>query len=198
MPTPLFYAKLLRYPALTVMGKFRFSEIGIFVVSRTGKCPVANRRMRDQRYSIGLAFGELLLLCSGEYDGVRFPKGALKVRPKMGRMMANAKAAVLAGIAVLLILSAVPAAGFQADQTQTASRKVKLSAPPDYPELAKKMNLHGVARVLLTVAPEGKVVTVKELGGHPVLVAALVDAVKKWRYEAADRESLIEVKFEFK
>ena len=112
--------------------------------------------------------------------------------------MASAKAAMLAAIAVLLILSAVPAAGFQADQTQAASRKVKLSAPPDYPELAKKMNLHGVARVLLTVAPEGKVVTVKELGGHPVLVAALVDAVKKWRYEPADRESLIEVKFEFK
>ena len=60
------------------------------------------------------------------------------------------------------------------------------------------MNLHGVARVLLSVAPEGKVVAVKELGGHPILVAALADAVKKWRYEPADRESLIEVKFEFK
>lgn len=107
-------------------------------------------------------------------------------------------ASVRAAIALLLIVSAVPAACFQAGQTQTASRKVKLSAPPDYPELAKKMNLHGIARVLLTVAPEGRVVTVKELGGHPVLVAALVDAVKKWRYEPADRESLIEVKFEFK
>lgn len=64
--------------------------------------------------------------------------------------------------------------------------------------LARKMNLHGTVRVLLTVAPDGKVTAVKELGGNPVLLSALVDAVKKWRYEAADRESSIEVRFEFK
>jgi TonB family protein len=59
------------------------------------------------------------------------------------------------------------------------------------------MNIQGVARVLLTVAPDGRVVGVKELGGNPVLVSALAQAVRKWKYEAADHESEIEVRFEF-
>ena len=94
-----------------------------------------------------------------------------------------------------------PTANAQAAQTptpsQSSTRKLKLSTPPEYPELARKMNIQGVARVLLTVNPEGKVVGVKELGGNPVLVAALSQAVRKWKYEPADRESEIEVRFEF-
>jgi TonB family protein len=82
-------------------------------------------------------------------------------------------------------------------QSPSSTRKAKLSAPPEYPELARKMNIHGVARVLLTVGPDGKVGNVKELGGNPILVAALTDAVKKWKYEPADHESAIEVRFEF-
>jgi len=92
---------------------------------------------------------------------------------------------------------AAPIAGAQPSQIQTSTRKAKLSPPPDYPELARKMNIQGIARVLLTVAADGKVVAVKELGGNPILVTALVQAVKKWKYEPADHESEIEVKFEF-
>ena len=92
---------------------------------------------------------------------------------------------------------AMSPASSQAAQAQTNTRKIKVSVPPEYPELARKMNIQGVARVLLTVAADGRVTGVKELGGNPVLVAALVQAVRKWKYEAADRESEIEVRFEF-
>jgi len=95
---------------------------------------------------------------------------------------------------------AMPGAASQASQSsssQASTRKLKLSVPPDYPELARKMNIQGVARVLLTVTPDGRVVGVKELGGHPVLLTALSQAVKKWKYEAADHESEVEVRFEF-
>ena len=85
----------------------------------------------------------------------------------------------------------------QTTQSQATARKLKVSVPPEYPELARKMNIQGVARVLLTVTSDGRVVGVKELGGNPVLVASLVQAVKKWKYESADRESEIEVRFEF-
>ena len=88
-------------------------------------------------------------------------------------------------------------ASSQTSQVQTNARKLKVSVPPEYPELARKMNIQGVARVLLTVTPDGRVVGVKELGGNPVLVASLVQAVRKWKYESADRESEIEVRFEF-
>jgi len=102
------------------------------------------------------------------------------------------------GVALLLGLAAPPAASTQGGQFQAVTRKIRLSAPPQYPELAKRMNIQGVARVLLTVAPDGKVSDVKELGGNPVLVSSLVQAVKKWRYEESARESIIEVRFEFK
>jgi TonB family protein len=106
------------------------------------------------------------------------------------------KPAVFVLIATLLWNTLAPSpASSQTSQSQT--RKLKVSVPPEYPELARKANIQGVARVLLTVAPDGSVVGVKELGGNPVLVAALVQAVRKWRYESADHESAIEVKFEF-
>ena|SRR5882724_7458947 len=80
---------------------------------------------------------------------------------------------------------------------QEATRKVKTSAPPEYPELARRLNIRGIARVEVTVAPDGTVIQAKDHGGNPVLVDALVRAVKKWKYEPAAKESVFEVKFEF-
>jgi TonB family protein len=77
------------------------------------------------------------------------------------------------------------------------SRKLKSGQPPEYPELARQMNIKGVARVMVTVSAEGIVKEVKEVGGHPLLIDALTRAVKKWKYEPASKESTIEVKAEF-
>jgi TonB family protein len=93
---------------------------------------------------------------------------------------------------ILAVLLFVPVLGYGQD-----TRKVKSSVPPEYPELARKLNIRGVARVEATITPEGTVKSVKELGGNPVLVEALARAVKKWKYEAADHSSVIEVKFAF-
>ena len=82
-------------------------------------------------------------------------------------------------------------------QAQQESRKRKSGDPPEYPELARKLHIEGTAKVLITVSADGKVEKVKELGGNPVLLDALIRAVKKWRYEPAERESVIEVKFDF-
>jgi TonB family protein len=75
---------------------------------------------------------------------------------------------------------------------QAAARKVKTRVEPLYPELAKKNNISGSARVELLVTPEGKV-----KNGNPVLVQAAVAAVTKWKYEPAAEESTIVVKFDF-
>ncbi len=80
---------------------------------------------------------------------------------------------------------------------QTATRKLRWGPTPEYPEIARKLNIKGLARVRLIVSPDGRVKDVRELGGNPVLLAALVDAVKKWRYEPASAESQIEVKYDF-
>ena len=80
---------------------------------------------------------------------------------------------------------------------QAAARKVKNKVDPVYPELAKRNNISGSARVELLVTPDGRVKDVKVLGGNPVLVQAVMAAVVKWKYEAAAEESSIVIKFDF-
>jgi TonB family protein len=81
--------------------------------------------------------------------------------------------------------------------SQAAARKVKNRVEPVYPELAKRNNISGSARVELLVAPDGKVKDVKVLGGNPVLVQAVMAAVVKWKYEPAAEESTVVIKFDF-
>jgi len=80
---------------------------------------------------------------------------------------------------------------------QGAARKIKTRIEPAYPELAKKNNISGSARVELLISPDGKVKDVKVLGGNPVLVQAVVSAVMKWKYEPAAEESTVIIKFDF-
>jgi outer membrane biosynthesis protein TonB len=47
------------------------------------------------------------------------------------------------------------------------------------------------------VAPNGSVKSTKVVGGHPLLVNAAVDAVKKWRFDTASEESTGIVEFKF-
>jgi len=76
-------------------------------------------------------------------------------------------------------------------------RHPKSKVVPVYPDLAKKMNITGTVKLQLVIAPNGVVKTAKVIGGHPVLVDSCVDAVKKWRYEAASSETTTNVEFHF-
>jgi protein TonB len=77
------------------------------------------------------------------------------------------------------------------------SRKVKTKVSPAYPDLARRMSISGVVKVQVVVAPNGSVKSTKVVGGHPLLVNAAVDAVKKWRFEAASEETTGVVEFKF-
>jgi TonB family protein len=76
-------------------------------------------------------------------------------------------------------------------------RKVKSKVSPVYPEIARKMGLTGNVKLQLVVAPNGQVRETKVIGGHPILVNAAVDAVKKWKFETASAESTGTVEFRF-
>jgi TonB family protein len=80
---------------------------------------------------------------------------------------------------------------------ETGERKVRFKIAPQYPEIAKKMGLTGVVRLEIVVAPNGSVKDTKVIGGHPILVNAAVDAVKKWKYESASAESTNTLEFKF-
>ena len=82
-------------------------------------------------------------------------------------------------------------------QQDEITRKVKSKIAPTYPELARRMSIAGVVKVQVVVAPNGSVKTTKVVGGHPLLVNAAVDAVKKWRFEPASEETTGVVEFKF-
>ena len=76
-------------------------------------------------------------------------------------------------------------------------RKVKNKVPPTYPEIARKLGLSGTVKLEVVVASNGNVKDTKVIGGHPILVSAAVDAVKKWKFETASGESTGTVEFRF-
>jgi TonB family protein len=66
-----------------------------------------------------------------------------------------------------------------------------------YPEIARRMNITGTVKVMVIVAPNGTLKSSKAVGGHPVLVNAAMDAIKKWKFESATEESSGIVEFKF-
>jgi len=75
-------------------------------------------------------------------------------------------------------------------------RKAKVKIPPQYPEIAKRMNIVGSVKLAVQIAPNGTVKTVKPLGGHPLLIDSAVAAVKQWKYEPGDEVTEV-VEFQF-
>jgi TonB family protein len=94
---------------------------------------------------------------------------------------------------VLSFLLVVTAARAQ----EEINRKVKSKVQPSYPELARRMNISGVVKLQVVVAPNGTVKNTKVVGGHPLLATAATDAIKKWRFEAAAEETTGLVEFRF-
>ena len=83
-----------------------------------------------------------------------------------------------------------------AQQADSARKLLQRTAAP-YPDLARSMGLQGVVKLDVLVSPEGSVKETQIKGGHPVLAQAAVNAVRRWKWEAAARESheIVEVKF---
>jgi outer membrane biosynthesis protein TonB len=52
------------------------------------------------------------------------------------------------------------------------------------------MALEGIVKVDAVVEPDGSVKTVDIKGGHPVLAQAAANAVRRWKWEATNHESM--------
>jgi len=73
----------------------------------------------------------------------------------------------------------------------------KARVEPVYPDLARRMGIRGVVKVKITIAPNGTVKDEKLVGGHPLLANAVLEAVKKWRYEASPQDTTENLEFRF-
>ncbi len=102
-------------------------------------------------------------------------------------------------LALFLLLSFGfgPSATAQNQQTSTDNgRKVVRKLAPEYPELARKMNLGGTVKVVAVVAADGDVKAVEPKGGSPILLKAAEDAVAKWKFASgSESRETIEVRF---
>jgi TonB family protein len=112
----------------------------------------------------------------------------------MNRVAGTIRKISVCGLLVMAVAMAVHAADAHPSDNK---RALKTKVMPEYPELAKRVNIKGAVRLELLVKPDGHVNKVSVLGGNPVLVQAAVEAVKKWRYVPASTESTIVVKLDF-
>jgi TonB family protein len=103
---------------------------------------------------------------------------------------------VVASLAVLSILLSLPCVCSAQDATD-ANRKVVTKVIPEYPNLARAMNIQGNVRADVLVEPNGKVKSVQVKGGHPLLVQSAQDALRQWKWEPQSRETheIVELKF---
>src|SRR5215475_8161496 len=99
--------------------------------------------------------------------------------------------------ALFVILVVAPTASIASGSETSDARKVKVRINPSYPDLARRMNITGNVNLVVTVLPDGTVKECHAIGGHPILVEAATDAVKKWRYVPAARESTVSLMFKF-
>jgi TonB family protein len=90
---------------------------------------------------------------------------------------------------VVMALAASSLAMAQTPSPAASERKVVTRVAPIYPDLARKMHLHGTVKVEAIVRANGSVKSTRALGGNPVLVDAALDAVGKWKFEAGPSES---------
>lgn len=76
-------------------------------------------------------------------------------------------------------------------------RPVKHRIEPGYPEIAERLKLTGTVQLEALVKPDGTVKDVRVVGGPPVLVDAVVQAVMHWKYQPASNETRETVKYSF-
>jgi len=104
-----------------------------------------------------------------------------------------------AALFAALIVGATAPVNVKAQQSQNEEfiRRAKTKVQPEYPELARKMNITGTVKVEVVVAPNGNVKDARVVGGHPVLAQSALDAAKKWHFEPASGESTGVIEFKF-
>jgi TonB family protein len=89
------------------------------------------------------------------------------------------------------------AAGLALPARAGGDRAVKSRVAPVYPEIAKRLKISGVVKLEALVDAQGKVKSVKAVSGNHMLGAAAEDAVRQWKFEPGDADSVVVVAVNF-
>jgi TonB family protein len=90
-------------------------------------------------------------------------------------------------LTVALLILVLAAAASAADEPvriepQQAAKNLAKVVDPTLPPLAKQLGISGTVVLDTTISSDGKVIAIKAISGHPVLIQAVIDAVRKWEY----------------
>ncbi len=102
-------------------------------------------------------------------------------------------------IAVLLFVCvlALVSINSRAQEPSEGTRKLLTRVPPQYPPIARRMQIRGIVKIEAVVSPNGSVKSTELRGGHPLLGQAAQTAIREWKWEPGPRETheMIDVKF---
>jgi protein TonB len=79
----------------------------------------------------------------------------------------------------LLLCAAEPKKLTQAEAMDLVTSRVQ----PEYPAMARQLNLSGVVEVEVVVGENGAVESATPLSGSPVLTRPAADALKRWKFK---------------
>ena len=102
-------------------------------------------------------------------------------------MAIHVKRFLMIGLLAIVSGAVMTSSGLAAEQD--GSRKITKRVSPVYPEAARRLQLAGTVRLTALVAADGQVKRVEITGGHPIFALAATDAVQRWKYVPAARES---------
>jgi TonB family protein len=102
------------------------------------------------------------------------------------------KGRILGGALLALALS-LGVANLQAQE----GRKALSNPAPSYPEVAKRLRLVGTVKVQIVIGTDGRIKEKSFIGGHPVLVNAVEETLKNWKYAAGSGETTTQLEFNF-
>ena len=102
---------------------------------------------------------------------------------------------------VLFVLALIMfCAPFQASAQESSEvvRKVVSRVNPQYPNLARSMNIKGTVKMVVVVEPNGSPKSIQVKGGNPVLVQSAEKALHDWKWEPAAHTTseVIDIRFD--
>jgi len=101
------------------------------------------------------------------------------------------KARKILFLAVVLVITG------RATVAQELKRKALFNPPPQYPQIARRIQLRGTVKIEIVIAPDGSVKDAKVLGGHALLAESALNAVKDWKFAPASSETTERIEFKF-
>jgi TonB family protein len=101
-------------------------------------------------------------------------------------------------VALLAGVLALPPVVKSQDADSTTKRKVSHRVVPEFPALARQMNISGKVKLEATVEPDGHVKSTRAVGGSPLLIQAATQALKNWKFEPAPKETTEIIEFDFR